>query len=170
MLGALFARLTKDPEQGRALFAALVAVARQPGWYVEGEIPDSLDGRFRVLATVLALAIVRLEAGGVSAQQESVALTECFVEAMDNEHRQIGIGDPTLGKTVRKLVGSLGRRVALWGDSVGSEDWAPAVADSLYREAAPSAEALGSSARRLHVLWTQLKATSDHAMTEGALA
>jgi cytochrome b pre-mRNA-processing protein 3 len=170
MLGALFARLTKSPQRGRLLFTALVAIAREPGWYIEGEMPDSLDGRFRVLATVLALAIVRLEAGGASAHQESVALTECFVEAMDTEHRQIGIGDPTLGKTVRKLVGSLGRRVALWRDAVGNADWSGAVADSLYRESTPSAPALRSSEERLRALWAKLEGASDGAISEGALA
>ena len=170
MLGALFARLTKDPGRGRALFATLVTVAREPGWYVEGEMPDSLDGRFRVLATVLALAIGRLEAGGAAAQQESVALTECFVEAMDNEHRQLGIGDPTLGKAVRKLVGSLGRRVALWRATVGEADWNSAVADSLYREATPSAKALRFSEDRLRALWSRLNGASDAAVAEGALA
>jgi cytochrome b pre-mRNA-processing protein 3 len=170
MLGALFAGLTKHPQRGRALFGTLVAVAREPGWYVEGEVPDSLDGRFRVLATVLALAIVRLEAGGPAAQQESVALTECFVEAMDNEHRQLGIGDPTLGKTVRKLVGSLGRRVVLWRDSVGMAEWSRAVADSLYRDATSSVDALRFSEDRLRALWSRLERASDAAITEGALA
>jgi cytochrome b pre-mRNA-processing protein 3 len=170
MLGALFARLTKSPQRGRALFAALVAIARETGWYVEGEIPDSLDGRFRVLATVLALAMVRLEAGGPSAQQESVALTECFVEAMDHEHRQLGIGDPTLGKTVRKLVGSLGRRVALWRDSISGTEWNCAVADSLYREAPPSPEALRFSERKLRALWMTLEGASDDDIAEGTLA
>ena len=44
----------------------------------------------------------------------SVALTERFIEVMEAEHRELGLGDPTLGKTVRKLVGSLARRTELW--------------------------------------------------------
>jgi cytochrome b pre-mRNA-processing protein 3 len=170
MLGALFARLTKDRNRGRGLFATLVRTAREPAWYVEGEMPDTLDGRFRVLATVLALTIVRLEGGGAAAQQESVALTECFVEAMDNEHRQLGIGDPTLGKTVRKLVGSLGRRVALWRSVVGEAEWNGAIVDSLYREATPSMEAVHFSESRLRALWSRLSGVSDAAIVEGALA
>ena len=39
----------------------------------------------------------------------SVALTERFIAVMECEHRELGLGDPTLGKTVRKLVGSLAR-------------------------------------------------------------
>ena len=32
-------------------------------------------------------------------------VTERFIEVMELEHRELGLGDPTLGKTVRKLVG-----------------------------------------------------------------
>ena len=115
MLSFLFPRLTPSrASRGSALFATLVGEARRPHWYVEGEVPDTLDGRFAVLATLVALATVRLERGDETAQLESVGLAERFVEAMDAEHRELGIGDPTLGKTVRKLVGALARRVELW--------------------------------------------------------
>ena len=43
-----------------------------------------------------------------------MALTERFIEVMESEHRELGLGDPTLGKTVRKLVGALARRTELW--------------------------------------------------------
>ena len=99
MLRLLFPRLTAA--RGEALFAALVAEARRPHWFTQGHIADSVDGRFAVLATVLALATVRLERGGDEARDASVGLAERFVEAMDAEHRQMGISDPGLGKQVR---------------------------------------------------------------------
>ncbi len=111
MLSFLFPRLTPQAIRGGALFGALVREARRPQWYIEGQMPDTIDGRFAVLATIVALATVRLERGGAGAQAAAVALAERFVEAMDAEHRQLGIGDPALGKKVRKLVGALGRRV-----------------------------------------------------------
>ena len=169
MLRGLFARLTERHDGGRALFGALVRISREPRWYLEGDVPDTIDGRFRVLATVLALAMVRLESGGKAARNESVALTERFVEAMDTEHRQLGIGDPTLGKTVRKLVGSLAKRVELWRGVIAGGDWALALRESLYRDIAPSADALQSSERRLRQLWSQLEAASDEAISQGAV-
>ncbi len=114
----LFPRLTPRPQRGAALFNALVNEARQPHWFLSGKVPDTLDGRFAVLATVTALATVRLEQGGDEAREAAVALTERFVDAMDSEHREMGIGDPSIGKTVRKLVGSLGRRVELWREAL----------------------------------------------------
>jgi cytochrome b pre-mRNA-processing protein 3 len=128
MLSYLFPRLT--PQRGTALFGAVTGRARQPHWYVEGKVPDTLDGRFGVLATIVALVVVRLEQLGDEGEAASVALTERFIEAMETDHRELGLGDPTLGKTVRKLVGALGRRVELWRSAVDG-DWEAAAAESL---------------------------------------
>ena len=167
MLSFLFPRLTpSEASRGSALFAALVAEARQPHWYVEGEITDTLDGRFAVLATMIALATVRLERGGDAAQAEAVALAERFVEAMDSEHRELGIGDPTLGKTVRKLVGLLARRVELWRDAVDRARWDDAVAASLSPQ---SPETFAHCEEALRNIWARLEAASDEALAEGRI-
>ena len=167
MLRLLFPRLTAA--RGEALFAALVAEARRPHWFVEGRIPDSLDGRFAVLATVLALATVRLERGGEEAHQASVALAERFVEAMDAEHREMGVSDPGLGKQVRKLVSALGRRVEAWRRAVdGCAEWDSTVASSLYRgnDAAPG---LARSSEALGELWRRLEAAGDSELATGRI-
>src|SRR5687767_2802668 len=159
MLSFLFPRLTpSQASRGSALFAALVGEARQPHWYVEGQIPDTLDGRFAVLATITALATVRLERGGEAARTEAVALAERFVEAMDVEHRELGIGDPALGRKVRKLVGALARRVELWRDAIDGEGWSEAVAASFNP---PDAGSLAHCEAALRKLWAKLQAASD---------
>ena len=127
-------RINRAAARGAALFDAVTAEARRRSWYVKGEVPDTLDGRFAVLATVAALVIVRLEREGEAGNQASVALTERFVHVMESEHREIGLGDPTLGKTVRKLVAMLARRVELLREADG--DWLEATRDSLYKGAA----------------------------------
>src|SRR5687767_1334499 len=165
MLSFLFPRLTPSGgTRGSALFAALVGEARQAHWYVEGQVPDTLDGRFAVLATIAALATVRLERGGEAARMEAVALAERFVEAMDAEHRELGLGDPTLGKKVRKLVGALARRVELWRDAIDGGRWQAAVAASLD---AVNAGALAHCKAALRKVWVRLEAASDAALADG---
>ena len=170
MLGFLFRTLTADPARGAALFAALTAEARKPHWYVEGAVPDTLDGRFAMLATVVALANVRLEQLGDEGNAASVALTERFIEVMESEHREMGLGDPKLGRTVRKLVGSVARRVALWrAATAGEREWSEAARESCYGDAAP-AGALDHSAAALRRLWTALAAAGLGALVEGRIA
>jgi cytochrome b pre-mRNA-processing protein 3 len=168
MLSFLFPRLTPQGRRGAALFEALVGEARQAHWYVEGEVADTVDGRFAMLSTIVALATVRLERGGEEARAAAVALAERFVEAMDAEHRQMGIGDPALGKTVRKLVARLARRVETWRPVVERGDgWADAAAESLFIGAPPPPDALRHVERALRRLWDRLSAASDAAVAEG---
>jgi cytochrome b pre-mRNA-processing protein 3 len=169
MLDFLFRRLTAEPLRGAALFDAVTSIARRPHWYVEGKVPDTLDGRFAVLSTVTALVLVRLEADGAAGDTVSVALTERFIEVMESEHRELGLGDPTLGKTVRKLVGSLARRTDLWRSAAnGDRDWTTAARDSLYQSGA-SADALQHSAAALKRLWSSLAAAALAGIADGKL-
>ena len=170
MLRFLFPRLTPRQERGAALFGALVAEARRPQWFVAGKVADTVDGRFAVLSTVTALATVRLERLGGEAQDEAVALTERFIDAMDSEHRQMGLGDPTLGKTVRKLVSALGRRLDLWRSAVAGEvAWQNAAMESLFRGAAPP-DGANESVDMTRALWARLERCDGQALSEGRLA
>jgi cytochrome b pre-mRNA-processing protein 3 len=94
-----------------------VALARDPAWYRDGGVADTLEGRFAMVAAIVALILLRLEAEGDTARRESVLLTETFIEDMDSSLRQIGIGDFVVGKHVGKLVGALGGRVGAFRDS-----------------------------------------------------
>lgn len=156
MLGFLFRGLTASASRGAALFEALTRKARERHWYVEGGVPDTIDGRFSVLSTVVAMALVRLEAEGAAGNELSVALTERFVEVMECEHRELGLGDPGLGKTVRKLVGMLSRRTGLWRSAwTGDVSWSEATRESLYRGGTEQS-ALDQSAAALARLRTEL--------------
>lgn len=166
----LFPRLTPRSKRGSALFHALVEEARQPHWYLMGKVPDTVDGRFAVLATVTAIATVRLEQGGEVAREAAVALSERFIDSMDAEHRQMGIGDPSIGKTVRKLVGSLGRRVELWREALrDSECWSDVAARSLFRGPAPSAAAGDHCGQHLRLFWARLCTLPGEALAEGRI-
>lgn len=169
MLGFLFPRLTSPASTGAPLFEALTAAARQPHWYLAGQVPDSIDGRFRVLANLTALAIIRLEGGGAEGNAASVALTERFVEVMESEHREIGLGDPGLGRKVQKLVGALAGRVELWRSAVEARDWGQAVTRSLYRDA-PEGAALGHSIAELQGFWSTLQQAEVSALAAGRMA
>lgn len=170
MIRFLFGRLTGDPPRGQALFDFAVGEARQQHWYREGEVPDTIDGRFAMLATVSAILIVALEAGGEAGESASAALTERFIESMDSEHRELGLNDPGLGRRVRKLVGSLERRVDLWRTAVEDElDWGEAVVSSVYHDDSPKDPALAHSAARLRALFERLSDIPEAQLAAGEI-
>lgn len=167
MLRFLFPRLTADPARGADLFRWVTAQARQRHWYNEGRVLDTIDGRFAMLATIIALVLVRLEREE-EGTETSVALIERFVEAMEAEHREMGQGDPKLGRTVRKLVGSLAGRVDLWRATVDREDWTAIAHQSLCgADAAPGAVAHAASS--LRELWARLTSAPPEDIAAGRI-
>jgi cytochrome b pre-mRNA-processing protein 3 len=109
-----------DPrEEMRPLYTTLVDRARNPQWYLDGA-PDTLDGRFDVLCGLLSLVLIRLERDD-GAQQQSVWLTEIFVNDMDGQLRQIGIGDMIVGKHIGRMMAALGGRLGAYRDAGGDE-------------------------------------------------
>lgn len=170
MLGFLFRRLTAQRHSGDELFELATAVARRPHWFIEGQLPDTLDGRFAVLATITAIMMARLEAEGEPGIAASVGLTERFIDVMESEHRELGLGDPSLGKTVRKLVAMLARRTELWRQArSGGINWTEATRDSLYGGSIGS-DALLDSAEALRQFNEQLSAASLTDIEQGRLA
>lgn len=167
MLSFLFARLTPPNERGGQAFAAATRIAREELFYRLGAVPDTIDGRFALLASILALLMVRIEHEGEAGNELSVAVTERFIAAMEAEHRELGLGDPALGKTVRKLVGALARRVDLWRQAVSANgDWAAATRSSVYATD-PDPAALDRTSDRLRVLWSQFAAADLAAIAKG---
>jgi len=165
---AWLSRLVSSPRISSPFYERVVSEARSPHWYVEGQVPDTIDGRFAVLATLLALVSVRLERGGEPARRAGIDLTEQFIADMDTEIRQLGIGDPTIGKQVGGMVGALGGRIGAWrGALSGEEDWNAVAIRSLYRGKAPDAAALAHNAATLRACWDRLEHLGDAALIAG---
>ena len=73
----------KDLPDAGPLYAAIIAETRRPDWYREAGVPDTLDGRFDMIAAVLTLVLLRLEQENERTRDDSVALTETFIGDMD---------------------------------------------------------------------------------------
>lgn len=169
---ALLSRLFGDRRERsalRPLYDALVAAAREPAWYRDGGVPDTLEGRFDMVATMLALALLRLEAEGDRAKADSVALTEIFIDDMDGTLRQIGIGDFVVGKHVGKLVGALGGRLGALREALpGGGGLEPAVRRNLFRDGPATDAQVAWVADRLRRLNDRLAGTAMEPLLAGA--
>lgn len=124
------------------LYDAVVRAARQPGWYVDGAVPDTLDGRFDALVLVLALLMLRLEdetAGNPRhpAARLSADLGDRFLTDMEGNLRQDGIGDQAVPKHMGRMMAALGGRLGAYRS--GRADPA-AMADALHRNLYRGAE------------------------------
>jgi cytochrome b pre-mRNA-processing protein 3 len=140
----------------RPLYEAAVALARDPAWYRDGGVPDSVEGRFAMVAAVTALVLLRLEGEGETAKRDSMLLTEAFIDDMDSSLREIGIGDFVVGKHVGKLVSALGGRLGAFREVDLFEE---PVRRNVFAGAAPDEAKLRFVAARLEALRDRLRAT-----------
>jgi cytochrome b pre-mRNA-processing protein 3 len=131
------------PDRGPApaLYAQVVARGREPHWYRQGAVPDTIDGRFDMIAAILALTLLRFE-DEPQAKAAGAAIAECFVEDMDGQLREIGVGDVVVGKHIGRMMGMLGGRIGAYREGLAADALGPALVRNLYRGEAPSDAAL----------------------------
>jgi cytochrome b pre-mRNA-processing protein 3 len=154
----------------RPLYHAIVATARDPHWYLEGGVEDTIDGRFEMIAAIFSLVMIRLEALGDPAKGDVAMLTEVFVEDMDGQLRELGFGDVGLGKRVGEMVSALGGRLGAYRDGlIGDADFEAALVRNLYRERAPDAAALGFVATQLRAMHGRVSTLSLASLRTGQL-
>jgi cytochrome b pre-mRNA-processing protein 3 len=149
----------------RPLYGAIVAEARQIHWYDPGGVADTIDGRFEMVTAILALVLIRMEALGVAAQLPSTLLTEVFVQDMDGQLREIGIGDIIVGKHIGKMMSALGGRLGAYRDAFGPDaslDVTPeaTLLRNLFRGDAPAPAALAATEAALLARRDQLAEAS----------
>ncbi|HEY4546480.1 MAG TPA: ubiquinol-cytochrome C chaperone family protein [Pedomonas sp.] len=158
--------------QAETLYEALVHLVRQPDWYVRGQVPDTVDGRFDVLALVLSLTFARLQKEGEAGVPLSKELLELFVDDMDNSLREMGVGDLSVGKQVQKMVSALNGRQQAYRAALTSGDTvelADALVRNAYRGENPGPKALDWLVERTRGLEARLSALSFDSLKRGEL-
>ncbi|WP_373491703.1 ubiquinol-cytochrome C chaperone family protein [Parasphingorhabdus sp.] len=151
------------------LYNAIVSEGRQLAWYEEAQVPDSLDGRFDMIAAIFSLVLIRLEKD--DRQGQDIAwLTEIFIKDMDGQMRQIGIGDMIVGKHVGRMVGALGGRVGAYREALEQgADLREAIVRNIFRGEQPEEAALDILANRLAAYHVALQACDTDDVIAGHL-
>ncbi|QUL36730.1 ubiquinol-cytochrome C chaperone family protein [Erythrobacter sp. JK5] len=110
-----------DPRESvRPLWHRVVELAREPGFYTDCGVADTVGGRFDLITAILCTVMVRVEASDMRA--ESALLAELFVEDMDGQLREFGIDDVVVGKHVGRLMSALGGRLGAYRGALNAKD------------------------------------------------
>ncbi len=111
----------QDPRESvRALWHRVIELARDPAYYRECRVADSVAGRFDMISAVLCTVMVRIEQSEM--RSESALLAELFVEDMDGQLRELGIDDVVVGKHIGRLMSVLGGRLGAYRSALASQD------------------------------------------------
>ena len=157
LLDRLLRRPADAHEALQPLWHATVVAARDPLWYRELGVADTVAGRFDMITLALALVLLRLEREPDRADAMA-RLTELFVEDMDAQLRESGVGDLVVGKHVGKLMATLGGRLGALREALPLGE--SAVADVIARNVSlldgAGPEPLASALLKLRTSWERL--------------
>src|ERR1700752_2041454 len=150
-----------------AIYGMIVTQAREPLFYRDLAVPDTVNGRFDLLVMHLWIVLHRLRAveGGVELSQ---ALFDRFCADMDANLREMGVGDLAVPKRMRTIGEAFYGRVAAYDRaySEGAEPLAQAlcrnILDGQHIERAKGLSAYAAASI------ASLTSQGDRALLEGS--
>ncbi len=102
----LLGLFTRKPHEraGFELYSAAVGAARQPGFFAGMAVPDTLDGRFDLVSLHVGLLICRISRDAdPRAKDLAQAVFDAMFADMDLNLREMGVGDLSVGKRVKRM-------------------------------------------------------------------
>jgi cytochrome b pre-mRNA-processing protein 3 len=117
-----------------SLYGVIVAQARAPDFYEEFGVPDSVEGRFELVVLHLALVTGRLAREAEGAPLGN-ALVDRFGRDMDDNLREMGVGDLAVPKRMKRMFEALYGRTRIYRralNETGSEALEAALARNVY--------------------------------------
>lgn len=154
----------------RPLYEAIVNSGRDPAWYIEGEVPDTVTGRFDMISAILALTLIRMEDEEDRTRSPSVLLAEIFIDDMEGSIRQLGAGDVVVGKRIGKMMGALGGRLGAFRSTIREDgEFTQPVTRNIFHDEPPSPEAVAFVSSRLRSFYTALEATPIDTILAGKI-
>lgn len=120
-------------QQVHLLYKQLVDQARQPLLYRPPyNIEDTIDGRFSLI--LLHLFIVDRSLSGASTNNEiRRMLQETLVSDMDRSLRELGVGDMSVGKEMKKVGATLLGCMKSYGDAMDADDKEASLKSAIIR-------------------------------------
>jgi cytochrome b pre-mRNA-processing protein 3 len=126
------------------LYGAAVGAARDPYLYASLGVPDTLDGRFDAIGLYVYLTIRRLSTAPDPGPALAQAVFDAMFTDMDNNLREIGVSDLSVGKRMRAMWEAFHGRAKVYTDAIQTADRAAlevALARNVWRGAAPAGAA-----------------------------
>lgn len=121
---------------GRVLYDSIVAQARVEAFYRALRVPDTMEGRFELIVLHMHLVLERLRREGEPGAALSRAVIESFVSDMDDNMREMGVGDLSVPRRVKRTAAALFERsrsyAAAQHASAGPEVLPAALAEHIY--------------------------------------
>lgn len=120
------------------LYGAIVAQARQPVFYTDFVVPDTVEGRLELMMLHTFLLCRRLGGGAQAERAAAQEVFDLFLSDMDRTLREMGIGDLSVPKKMKKIGRAFYDRTAAYdaalakGRAKDEDDLAQALARNMF--------------------------------------
>lgn len=105
-----FRRRAEDGRRAKDFYGASVTQARRPVFFATMGVSDTPEGRTGMIMLHLFLILDRLRRLGQAGEPLARALTETFVTDMDDCLREMGVGDLSVPRNVKRAAAELRAR------------------------------------------------------------
>ena len=124
------------------LYVQAVEQARSPAFFTQFGVPDTVDGRFDLIILHILLLIRRLRGNGKLAGEMSQSVLNHMFSDMDRNLREMGVGDLSVGKQVKKMAKAFYGRSESWEEGMdsGRVQLMSAFEETVYRSVEQSSE------------------------------
>lgn len=133
----------------RAIYERVVAAARQPSFYLDLGVPDTPDGRFDMISLHAFLVLRRLNRERERTEDIGQAVFDLMFFDMDQNLREMGVGDLGVGRMVKSLATAFYGRAEAYEKGLGASDpmaLAEALERNVYRHGTPGKHGLSALA------------------------
>jgi cytochrome b pre-mRNA-processing protein 3 len=138
MIFGLFGKKNNNQAIVDRQYQALTSAARMPDFYERLNVPDTVMGRFEMLSVVMILFFRRTRASETSGQEIAQEIVDAFFEDIDYSIRELGVGDNSVPKRMKKLAGMFYGRLEAYSKAMDTSD-PSALAQALSRNVHPKA-------------------------------
>jgi cytochrome b pre-mRNA-processing protein 3 len=133
----LFSRKQRGArEAAEAIYAASRDAARRPALFLAYGVPDTLQGRFEMMALCLSPVLNRLMHEPGDDPELARLVSESFVDDMDAVFREMGVSDPTVPKRMKTLYSSFAGRISAYRSALTDDG---ALTEAIARNVFPDA-------------------------------
>jgi cytochrome b pre-mRNA-processing protein 3 len=147
MILPLFRRGRRDDSIER-LYGAIVAQARLPVFYAGYDVPDSVEGRLDMIMLHTVLVLERTEAAGEALKALGQAVFDRFCQDMDDNLREMGVGDLAVPKQMQRIAGAFYGRARVYRTALAAAEQGLLV-EALHRNIYQAKVGAEPQARRL---------------------
>lgn len=154
------------------LYVRVVEQARQPLYYLAYGVPDTPDGRFDMIAVHAALLLRRLRRDHERTEQLAQAVFDLMFADMDQNLREMGVGDLAVGKRIKRMAQGFYGRIAAYDAGLADPSdrlLKDALMRNVYRHGAPAEDQIAGLATYVRRQGDWLDGISAERLCVGAL-